>query len=760
MDQLTNNYNSKSILARLLAEENISIVHQNVQTACFDLETRTMILPIWKEMDGELYDLLTAHEVGHAKETPPEGWHSAIFTENADGEKPSKANLAFKSYLNVIEDARIEKLMKRRYPGLSRSFSKGYKSLHERDFFGISGVDVNNLKLIDRINIKFKLGSFIPVRFSDEEKLFVEEIYNLETWEQVVNLAERVYAHTKSKAKETKSSLSDLADLLAAMPPLQKPTLDENDEDSSEEDDGGDEDSSEEDDGQLEDFYFDENDQEKSQGLKSDETEPNKNDDYDFDEGSNTDAVFRSRESELVNSNNNVVVVELPECNLENIIIPNSVVISMLNSFLSKETEISYVYSKSKMTYENLRINCRRKFNNRNNKYIMHLVKEFESRKNANSYSRQLESKTGELNTNALHKYKFTNDLFKKITVVPKSKSHGLVMFLDMSDSMRPIFANTLEQLLIFASFCKKVNIPFDVYGFANSRLTRINEQYDKIVNNQNKFKWSNEFTITNAARFNLKHLISSSLNNAAYKNAFDALSVAINEYPRYSPQTSRQRYRANHARTNRGQGDFTQDWSDAGFDLGSTPLISTLLCSREIVANFNSRHGVDITNVLYLTDGAPSDNMQHASGFDISYKSEIILIDKKTKLRNSYSQYRQYPAVAELVRRVTGCKQIGYYLMPNSKHLGKVLPSNFSKMQIISAKSKLTQDSFYSVKTNGFDEYFFVKMNSSENAEILEVNSTMTKASLTSKFKMYQKSKTNSRVMVAKFAQSLASSL
>ena len=87
---------SKSVLARLMAAENINVQHGNVPTAYFDLANRTLMLPQWKDMDGYMYDLLCGHEVGHALDTPSEGWHHNV-----------KTNPALKSFLNVIEDARI-----------------------------------------------------------------------------------------------------------------------------------------------------------------------------------------------------------------------------------------------------------------------------------------------------------------------------------------------------------------------------------------------------------------------------------------------------------------------------------------------------------------------------------------------------------------------------------------------------------------------------------------------------------------------------
>jgi hypothetical protein len=87
-------------------------------------------------------------------------------------------------------------------------------------------------------------------------------------------------------------------------------------------------------------------------------------------------------------------------------------------------------------------------------------------------------SKTGDLNLNKIFSYQFSEDIFKKMTVVPGGKSHGLVMYLDWSGSMAQHIANTLKQLFNLTMFCKKVNIPFEVYAFIDetdsSRTYRI----------------------------------------------------------------------------------------------------------------------------------------------------------------------------------------------------------------------------------------------------------------------------------------------
>ena len=69
---------SKSILAKLLASENITVEHRKTSTAYFDTLNRVMVLPMWGNMTSELYDLLLGHETGHALYTPNEGWHDNL----------------------------------------------------------------------------------------------------------------------------------------------------------------------------------------------------------------------------------------------------------------------------------------------------------------------------------------------------------------------------------------------------------------------------------------------------------------------------------------------------------------------------------------------------------------------------------------------------------------------------------------------------------------------------------------------------------
>ena len=67
-----------------------------------------------------------------------------------------------------------------------------------------------------------------------------------------------------------------------------------------------------------------------------------------------------------------------------------------------------------------------------------------------------------------LSKYKFTDDIFKKLTIVPDAKNHGMIVLVDWSGSMSDVLSSVIQQLMNLAWFCRKINIPFEVYAFSN----------------------------------------------------------------------------------------------------------------------------------------------------------------------------------------------------------------------------------------------------------------------------------------------------
>jgi len=183
----------KSQLAKLLATEDIVVEHRSCETAQFNVHTRVLTLPLWEKASNEVYDMLVGHEVGHALYTPDEwDWQDDI---------PHQ-------FMNVVEDARIEKLIKRKYMGLAKTFYRAYNELQKKDFFQLDGEDVDNFNLADRANLYYKIGSFLDVPFSDAEKEIIDLIGKCETFADTKRVAKVLYEYCKEELKKEKEEES------------------------------------------------------------------------------------------------------------------------------------------------------------------------------------------------------------------------------------------------------------------------------------------------------------------------------------------------------------------------------------------------------------------------------------------------------------------------------------------------------------------------------------------------------------------------
>ena len=131
-------FKDKSTLVKLLAEEDLQVTYKNVPTAHFDVKAREVVLPIWKDKSEAVMDMMSLHEVGHALYTEPTLIDKGI-------EKEVKH-----SFLNVLEDVRIEKMIQEKYLGSVKVFKKAYTELVDKDFFNIKDKDLSKLNLIEK----------------------------------------------------------------------------------------------------------------------------------------------------------------------------------------------------------------------------------------------------------------------------------------------------------------------------------------------------------------------------------------------------------------------------------------------------------------------------------------------------------------------------------------------------------------------------------------------------------------------------------
>ena len=436
------NYEVKGQLAKLLATEDLIIENRRVETAMFDVERRVLTLPMWEKASASVYDLLVGHEVGHALYTPADNW------------KKDHPDLPM-SYVNILEDVRIEKLMKRKYAGIVKTFFNGYKELSSQDFFELEENDVEEMGLPDRLNLNAKIGNFVDVPFSDNENYFINKANKTETFQEVLDLSIELFDYMKEQIKDSMASNGG---------ELEEGWKVGNDFSMGESTQGTPSQTTESD----QELPFNEEKEEWhgnptiSSGSDSDFNMEDMEAAGDISGGEHgnletiTDKTLSDNLENLNNkdrpSSRDPQYCTIPELKLDNLHIKVNDIHSAMDSWYTEQQRRYYSsviennYKPAKDIYETVD-NEYRLFRRSAQKEVNYLVKEFECRKSADAYARATVSKTGVLDCTKLHSYKYNEDLFKKITTLPDGKNHGLIFVLDWSGSMSTVLMDTIKQL-------------------------------------------------------------------------------------------------------------------------------------------------------------------------------------------------------------------------------------------------------------------------------------------------------------------------
>jgi len=723
---------SKSQLAKLLATENITIQHAKIQTASFNLKTRVLNCPIWTDMSGDLYDLLMGHEVGHALETPEEGWHDAII------ENQSKN---FKTFLNVVEDARIEKKIKRRYPGLKKSFINAYKQLIDKDFFGIKNEDVNSLPLIDKINLYTKGGTFLGITFTDIETELLSKVEKCETWEDVVRVAEELFGYSKKEQQDKQeNTLSNFTNEFGSHDGFD---FDQNDLDF---DDTETEKNSEES------TTIPSNEQSEEENEETDGDTPNRfkeskgsmEDQYDpdFEPTCETDQNFRNNESALLDEKcKEYIYLNIPIANPKGIFTPAK----RVHEFLTPETFEVF----------NLETELR-EFKNKNDRYISLLAKEFEMRKAAKSFAKKKISNTGDIDINNIYKYKLDDNIFRKMMQLPKGKSHGLVLLLDRSGSMSYNMASALEQILILSMFCKKVNIPFVLYGFGNDINGRM---YDTVCKEQSFIKNDNDIAFNEVY---LREYLNSNMSSAEYlkcvKNILGLKKIYQSDRLYLLPKSE---------------------------GLSNTPLTESLIALRDTVNDFRKKNNLDLVNLCIVHDGdadwtntyVKEDGIQRFSAI----AQNVIIQDKKTKYQKKMDNNHSLRAVIfDWFSKTTNTKIFGFFITkrPNRSYFLNDYRYE-GGLSVEDMAKKLNPTSHYHVREElldvlvkdmrknnfvishnlGYDAFYIIRGGNDVviGDEELKVEGDFTTGKLKTAFSKLNKAKQSNRVLATRFIERIA---
>lgn len=521
---------TRGMLAKLLATENLHIQHDaGASTAAFNTDTRVLKLPVLKTESEHVYNLFIAHEASHALHTP------ADWAEHVPSDVPF-------DFINVIEDIRIEKLIQETYPGLRVDFAKGYDELDQDDFFGIADKDLSKMSFIDRMNLNAKLGSRALIPFTPEEQPYVVAADEADTFDKVLLVAKMVADFVKAKKQE------ETEDIDSDQPSNETQEGEGNESKEGSKDNTG-------------------------EGEEETPTGGNDTPEQRADESvSETQRQMDENLRDMAESNQDprkeVVYVNIPQIKYSELVVDIETYRTGNNGEIDP-----YIMS----DFQDFLTQSKRDVN------LMH--QRFEMRKSADAFARQQENKTGVLNTNALHAYKISDDIFLRSQVTPDGKNHGMVMFLDWSGSMADHLMSTVKQLIILVQFCRKAQIPFDVYTFT----TGYRDGYEYVKDNvcHNIFNVVQILSSTSSKReidSDLFHL---------YANAY------FNVFSRSSTMS------ANHWLT-----------------MGGTPLDNVMIFVPQIVKNFRQRTNAQKVSLVFVTDGESSPLQYY--GEYMTYRGEV----------------------------------------------------------------------------------------------------------------------------------------
>ena len=741
---------NKSTLAKLLAEEDIFVVHKKMDTAYFNAKSRELGLPIWKdeEMTKDIYDLMVCHEIAHALWTPLD------MLEKAQVRKINH------SFVNIVEDARIERMVQDRYPGSVAVFNRGYRDLTAKDFFGIADKDVSELNLIDRINLFFKKQK---VEFTDEEKVWVKRVAETKTPEDVLNLSEELYAWMAENAPEEESD-------------DEKTMSDPNGESGEGDGETGEGDGPTGDDGEEKtgegdapaDDKGEEDGNDVPAGGAGDDGNDDVADDAKTEEGESsevggvestgrggppmaeTDTDANNAIDKLVDKNATERTYGRIPAIADDLILPYSEILEKSRPSYAeggpwvdaKKSEIASMKDESKKT-------------------VAYMVKEFEMKKSADQYARAAVSKTGSLDMGRLHTYKYNEDLFKKVTTLPGATNHGMVMVVDWSGSMYENLKGTLSQLFNLIWFCRRTQIPFEVFAFSDSRELFI----DPVTG-----EWPNRYEAKMDAfkagdialrSFKLLEFFSSKMSA---KEEIEMMEILWMIASYYGFEADREIA-------------FDKVPFPGFLNLGGTPLNDAIISMMEIVPKFKAETGVQKVNTIFLTDGASNnldgvydyrldtDNGDHTA-FINSLRGKVMISDPKTLKNYEVDAFNMTDGLLKVLKkRVPDMNLIGFFIAGSGRS-GRVDKRTLSYLQrelsmdaIMEQVKFINKNKFLAIESKGYDEMYVLPAKGMEvsNEGLSDDLVGASKAKLKTAFGKSMKGKVESRQLLNKFVKLVA---
>ena len=615
---LTHLDETKRGLAKLLARENISVRHEPIPTAMFNLVTRELLLPQFESISVDQYDLLIAHEVGHAKYS---SGPDAVALLQSCAQFPG-----LHTYVNVLEDTRIERLMKNEYPGLRGSFRRGY---HDFALYGplfqLEDQAIASLSFIDRINVHYKVGADYAVTFSAQEQAVLPRVDALDSFTAVFDLAKELYdldAQALKEQKQPKPAQGQMSDQDEDSSEAGEETASADAKDASDSKDSKDSGAASDSKDASKDASKDgEGDGESDEAVDADGAATKDSDDTIGGQGlsypiastdvQNAEALKTKAEESIDAASDYSRPVQVTLASLTSAQVAPHLVTSAAYQadVLTYFAQYPTVQAAANASFAS--------FMRMHGQTISYMSREFELRKAARCSERAKTSRSGRLDVSKLYAYQFREDLFHSVTTHAKGQSHGIVVLIDASGSMSSVMSDTLDQALIFGAFAKATGIPFQALAFTEGRRGTMN-QADIAAAHASLPKG----TLLPDTTTRVVTLLDTQAPN--WKAQQTAVAAFKLKYEPVADWTLAAR-------------SLASDLQGLPYsDLGCTPLYGATLIAERVVAQMKSSLRLDKMTLLIVTDGGDSNGLSMRTDAretsNLGSRTPLIIRDAATR--------------------------------------------------------------------------------------------------------------------------------
>lgn len=475
------------------------------------------------------------------------------------------------------------------------------------------------------------------------------------------------------------------------------------------------------------------------------------------------------------------------ETDIDAVLYPYKKVLSDWREFYSKEEEYE-TRQNTKVLSKQLGETYRKYLQSKNKKIVAHMAKEFEMRQNAHRSAKAFTGTSGDLDMNRLAKYQIVDDIFKRVTYLPDGKNHGVNVMVDWSGSINGEVKDILEQSIILAEFCTKVQIPFRVYLFSDSIVKSDDDEYysrgeEKLVEVLSNEMKSREYI----EMLNYLSTIMVGRWHSELRYAWDGSAKQRKIADEYNKVMGDINHFDCDDSNNYWNWKFDDNLEPYNYRLGGTPLDHTLVAMRKFLPEFNKKYNVEKSILTVITDGfshssdllrqddAERKDVKDQIGDEWRYNSQRYILDpysNKTfiyedKSGDSYYSRNDFENTQNILEWLSATCNVtitGYFIFSTKRdwmNVADVLTKGTG--MYYDEQSRMWNDMKKTgsvIKVKGYNKLFLTAASNLATTGDDELDDEFVGANknrITAAFKRNQRGKTTSRFLTNEFIKEIA---